>query len=183
MLSFSTRLLKRIRSMEKNNVILIGMPTSGKSTVGVILAKLMGMDFVDKDLLIQKREHRKLSRIIEEDGLEGFLNIENTVCREVNLENTVIATGGSVVYGKEGMKHLKSIGRIIYLDIDYKTLQKRLHHVKQRGVVLKPGQTIKELYDERVTLYNKYADIVLSEEGQGIEETVQKCVEALQKNS
>ena len=100
MLSFSTRLLKRIRSMEKNNVILIGMPTSGKSTVGVILAKLMGMDFVDTDLLIQKREHRKLSRIIEEDGLEGFLNIENTVCREVNLENTVIATGGSVVYGK-----------------------------------------------------------------------------------
>lgn len=165
--------------MDRDNVILIGMPTSGKSTVGVILAKLLEKDFVDTDLIIQKREHRKLSRIIEEDGLERFLDIENRVCREVDLRNTVIATGGSVVYGKEGMEHLKSIGRIIYLEIDYNTLQKRLHHVKQRGVVLKPGQTIKELYDERVVLYKKYADIVLSEEGQGIEETVQKCVEAL----
>lgn len=165
--------------MDRDNIILIGMPTSGKSTVGVILAKLLEKDFVDTDLIIQKREHRKLSRIIEEDGLEGFLDIENSVCREVDLRNTVIATGGSVVYGKEGMEHLKSIGRIIYLEIDYNTLQKRLHHVKQRGVVLKPGQTIKELYDERVVLYKKYADIVLSEEGQGIEETVQKCVEAL----
>jgi len=165
--------------MDRDNVILIGMPTSGKSTVGVILAKLLEKDFVDTDLIIQKREHRKLSRIIEEDGLEGFLDIENSVCREVDLRNTVIATGGSVVYGEEGMEHLKSIGRVIYLEIDYNTLQKRLHHVKQRGVVLKPGQTIKELYDERVVLYKKYADIVLSEEGQGIEEVVQKCVEAL----
>ncbi len=165
--------------MDRDNVILIGMPTSGKSTVGVILAKLLEKDFVDTDLIIQKREHRKLSRIIEEDGLERFLDIENSVCREVDLRNTVIATGGSVVYGKEGMEHLKSIGRIIYLEIDYNTLQKRLHHVKQRGVVLKPGQTIRELYDERIVLYKKYADIVLSEEGQGIEETVQKCVEAL----
>jgi shikimate kinase len=162
-----------------DNIILIGMPTSGKSTVGVILAKLLGMDFVDTDLIIQKREKRKLSQIIEQDGLEGFLAIENKVCCDVDLQNTVIATGGSVVYGEEGMEHLKSIGRIIYLEIDYETLQTRLHHVKQRGVVLKPGQTIKELYDERVTLYKKYADIVLSEEGQGIEETVQKCVEAL----
>ncbi len=165
--------------MDRDNVILIGMPTSGKSTVGVILAKLLEKDFVDTDLIIQKREHRKLSRIIEEDGLEGFLDIENSVCREVDLRNTVIATGGSVVYGEEGMEHLKSIGRVIYLEIDYNILQKRLHHVKQRGVVLKPGQTIKELYDERVVLYKKYADIVLSEEGQGIEEVVQKCVEAL----
>ena len=162
-----------------DNIILIGMPTSGKSTVGVILAKLLGMDFVDTDLIIQKREKRKLSQIIEQDGLEGFLAIENKVCCDVDLQNMVIATGGSVVYGEEGMEHLKSIGRIIYLEIDYETLQTRLHHVKQRGVVLKPGQTIKELYDERVTLYKKYADIVLSEEGQGIEETVQKCVEAL----
>ena len=162
-----------------DNIILIGMPTSGKSTVGVILAKLLGMDFVDTDLIIQKREKRKLSQIIEQDGLEGFLAIENKVCCDVDLQNTVIATGGSVVYGEEGMEHLKSIVRIIYLEIDYETLQTRLHHVKQRGVVLKPGQTIKELYDERVTLYKKYADIVLSEEGQGIEETVQKCVEAL----
>ena len=148
-----------------DNIILIGMPTSGKSTVGVILAKLLGMDFVDTDLIIQKREKRKLSQIIEQDGLEGFLAIENKVCCDVDLQNTVIATGGSVVYGEEGMEHLKSIGRIIYLEIDYETLQTRLHHVKQRGVVLKPGQTIKELYDERVTLYKKYADIVLSEEG------------------
>ncbi|SEP54637.1 shikimate kinase [Lachnospiraceae bacterium NE2001] len=158
------------------NITLIGMPTSGKSTVGVILAKVLGMDFVDTDLIIQRTAGKRLADIIEEDGLEGFLGIENQVCSQVEAENTVIATGGSVVYGEEAMKHLKEISQVIYLEIDYETLEQRLHHVKQRGVVLKPGQTKKELYDERAVLYKKYADEMISEEGLDIEGTVQAII-------
>ncbi|MBO4592350.1 MAG: shikimate kinase [Eubacterium sp.] len=165
--------------MSKSNIVLIGMPTSGKSTVGVILAKLLGMDFIDSDLLIQKKAGRKLAQIIEDDGLEGFLKIEEDVCCSIEAENTVIATGGSVVYGATAMEHFKSIGRVVYLKIDYETLEARLHHTKQRGVVLRPGQSKKDLYDERTVLYEKYADIVISEEGKGIEETVASLKEAL----
>ena len=157
----------------KSNIVLIGMPTSGKSTVGVILAKLLGMDFVDSDLVIQKETGKKLSELIAEAGLDGFIDIET--------ENTVIATGGSVVYGEEAMKHFREIGRVVYLEIDYDTLEARLHHTKQRGVVLREGQTKKELFEEREVLYRKYADICLSEEGMGIEETVQKLGELLSK--
>lgn len=167
---------KLSQDVNKSNIVLIGMPTSGKSTVGVILAKILGKDFVDTDLLIQKEAGRKLSEIIEEDGLDGFLRIEEEVCCNVNAENTVIATGGSVVYGEEAMRHLKKISRIVYLEIDYETLEQRLHHVKQRGVVLKPGQTKKDLYEERIELYKRYADIVVSEEGMDIEGTVNRIV-------
>lgn len=163
----------------KNNIILIGMPTSGKSTVGVILAKLLGMDFVDSDLIIQKKTGKKLAEIIQDEGLDGFMNIEENVCCEIDSQDTVIATGGSVVYSKRAMEHFKTIGRIVYLKIDYDTLEERLHHTKQRGVVLRPGQTKKELYDERTVLYEKYADICVSEEGMGIEETVQKLGEMI----
>ena len=162
-----------------SNIILIGMPTSGKSTVGVILAKLLGMDFVDTDLIIQKKTGRRLSQIIEEDGLDGFVKVEEEVCCNVEASNTVIATGGSVVYGEKAMKHFKDIGKVIYLEIDYETLEERLHHAKQRGVVLRPGQNKKELYDERIVLYQKYADIIISEEGMDIEETAQRCVDVL----
>ena len=165
--------------MSKNNIVLIGMPTSGKSTVGVILAKLLGMDFIDSDLVIQKKAGRKLAQIIADEGLEGFLRIEEDVCCSIEAENTVIATGGSVVYGATAMEHFKSIGRVVYLKIDYETLEARLHHTKQRGVVLRPGQSKKDLYDERTVLYEKYADIVISEEGKGIEETVASLKEAL----
>ena len=164
--------------MKKNNITLIGMPTSGKSTVGVILAKILGMDFVDTDLIIQRKAGKRLANIIAEDGLEGFLSLEEEVCAELEVENTVIATGGSVVYGEKAMAHLKDISHVVYLEIDYETLEKRLHHVKQRGVVLRPGQSKKDLYDERSVLYKKYADVIISEEGLGIEETVQKIVEA-----
>ncbi len=163
----------------KNNIILIGMPTSGKSTVGVILAKLLGMDFVDSDLIIQKKTGKKLAEIIQDEGLDGFMNIEENVCCEIDSQDTVIATGGSVVYSERAMEHFKTIGRIVYLKIDYDTLEERLHHTKQRGVVLRPGQTKKELYDERTVLYEKYADICVSEEGMGIEETVQKLGEMI----
>ncbi|MCR5103087.1 MAG: shikimate kinase [Eubacterium sp.] len=155
------------------------MPTSGKSTVGVILAKLLGMDFVDSDLIIQKKTGKKLAEIIQDEGLDGFMNIEENVCCEIDSQDTVIATGGSVVYSERAMEHFKTIGRIVYLKIDYDTLEERLHHTKQRGVVLRPGQTKKELYDERTVLYEKYADICVSEEGMGIEETVQKLGEMI----
>ena len=165
--------------MSKSNIILIGMPTSGKSTVGVIMAKLLGMDFIDSDLVIQKKAGKKLSQIISEEGLDGFINMEENVCCGIEAENTVIATGGSVVYGKKAMEHFQSIGKVVYLKIEYETLEKRLHHTKQRGVVLRPGQSKKELYDERTVLYEKYADIVLSEEGMGIEETVQELAKTI----
>ena len=159
-----------------SNIVLIGMPTSGKSTVGVILAKMLGMDFVDTDLVIQRRTGKKLKDIIEEEGVEGFLRVEDEACAELEVENTVIATGGSVIYGEAAMKHLKKNSQVIYLEIDYDTLEKRLHHVKQRGVVLKDGQTKKELFDERIVLYKKYADIVISEDNLDIEETVQSII-------
>ena len=166
----------------KDNIILIGMPTSGKSTVGVILAKLLGMDFVDTDLIIQKKTGRRLAEIIEQDGLDGFLRIEEDVCSSLEESNSVIATGGSVVYGNRAMEHLGKIGQVFYLEIDYDTLEQRLHHVKQRGVVLRPGQDKKDLYKERVELYKKYADIVISEEGMDIEETAQMCLEKINLN-
>lgn len=166
----------------KNNIVLIGMPTSGKSTVGVILAKLLGMDFIDSDLVIQKKTGKKLSEIIETEGLDGFIDIENRVCCGIEAQSTVIATGGSVIYGEEAMKHFRETGRVVYLEIDYDTLETRLHHTKQRGVVLRKDQTKKQLFDERVVLYKKYADICLSEEGMGIEETVQKLGEMLSEN-
>ncbi len=163
----------------RENIILIGMPASGKSTAGVILAKLLGMDFVDTDLIIQKKAGKKLSEIIEEDGLDAFLNLENAVCCELNLENTVIATGGSVVYGQGAMKRLRELGKVVYLEIDYDTLEKRLHHMKQRGVVLREGQSKRELFDERVALYEKYSDIKINETDKGVEETVQELVEVI----
>ena len=104
--------------MKKNNITLIGMPTSGKSTVGVILAKILGMDFVDTDLIIQRKAGKRLANIIAEDGLEGFLSLEEEVCAELEAENTVIATGGSVVYGEKAMAHLKDISQVVYLEID-----------------------------------------------------------------
>ena len=161
-----------MQTEKRTNLVLIGMPASGKSTVGVILAKLMGMDFIDTDLLIQKQAGRRLSEIIEEQGLQGFLDLESRVCGAVAAENSVIATGGSVVYGDAAMTHLRSIGRVIYLDVSYENLMKRLHNVRQRGVVLREGQTVESLYAERAPLYQKYADLTVREADGGIEDTV-----------
>ena len=165
--------------MNKGNIILIGMPTSGKSTVGVILAKILGMDFVDTDLLIQKQSGKKLKEILAEDGLEAFLEIEEKACLSVDTECAVIATGGSAVYGRKAMEHFRQIGRIVYLDIDYEMLSGRLHNVRNRGVVLKPGQSIRDLYEERVPLYETYADLTVSERGRDMEETVQAVLKQM----
>ena len=162
-----------------NNVTLIGMPGVGKSTLGVVLAKVMEYQFLDADLLIQKEEKRRLSRIIQEEGIEGFKAIENRVNASIEAENTVISTGGSVVYCDEAMQHLKSIGKVVYLKLSLKALSKRLGNLKGRGVVLKEGQTLKNLYEERIPLYEKYADIVIDEEGKDLESCLQAVLEAL----
>lgn len=164
-----------------NNVTLIGMPGVGKSTLGVVLAKVMEYQFLDADLLIQKEEKRRLSRIIREEGIEGFKAIENRVNASIEAENTVISTGGSVVYCDEAMQHLKSIGRVVYLKLSLEALSKRLGNLKGRGVVLKEGQTLKDLYEERIPLYEKYADIVVDEEGKDLESCLQAVLEALKR--
>lgn len=162
-----------------NNIVLIGMPGVGKSTVGVILAKELGYQFVDADLLIQKQEKRLLKEIIAQEGVDGFIKIENQVNASIEAERTVIATGGSVVYGEEAMEHLKKISTVVYLKLPYETLKKRLGNLKNRGVVLRKGQTLKDLYEERTVLYEKYADITIDEENKGIEETLQYIIKEL----
>ena len=159
-----------------NNVVLIGMPGVGKSTLGVVLAKELGYVFVDADLLIQKREKRLLKDIIAEEGVEGFLKIENDVNASIQTDKTVIATGGSVIYGAEAMEHLKEIGTVVYLKLDYETLDSRLGSLKGRGVVLKDGQTLKSLYEERVPLYEKYADVIVDEYGLDLEATLSEVL-------
>ena len=160
----------------KNNIVLIGMPGVGKSTLGVVLAKELGYEFVDADLLIQKRENRLLKDIIAMEGVDAFLKIENDVNASISAEKTVIATGGSVIYGQEAMNHLKEIGTVIYLKLDYATLDSRLGSLKGRGVVLKDGQTLKSLYEERVPLYEKYADLIVDEYGLDLEATLKEVL-------
>lgn len=164
---------------KKKNIVLIGMPGSGKSTVGVILAKVLGYTFVDSDLLIQKEEKRLLKDIIAKEGQEGFLKIENRVNQSIDGENTVIATGGSVVYCQEAMEHLRRIGTILYLKLDYQILNRRLSNLIGRGVVLKKGQTLKDLYQERAPLYEKYADYIIDEKRTDAEGTLQKILEII----
>lgn len=166
-----------------NNVTLIGMPGSGKSTIGVILAKALGYQFLDTDLLIQKEEKRKLSEIIEQEGPERFKEIENRVNASIDVNHTVIATGGSVVYCEEAMNHLRSIGTVVYLKLSLDSLAKRLGNLQCRGVLLKDGQTLKDLYEERTPLYEKYADVVLDEEGKDLEESLHDLLEILEENS
>jgi shikimate kinase len=150
---------------KRNNLILIGMPASGKSTVGVILAKVIGYDFIDTDILIQRKTGKRLAQIIADDGVEGFLEIENRVNASVEADHCVIATGGSAVYGEEAMRHFKEIGHIMYLKVSYAAIEKRLGNMKKRGVALREGQTLRDLYEERTALYEKYADTVIEEQG------------------
>ena len=156
------------------------MPGVGKSTIGVVLAKVLGYQFIDSDIVIQEREKRLLRDIITQEGVDGFIEIENQVNASLKADKSIIATGGSVVYGKEAMAHLKSIGTVCYLKLSYQQLEKRLSDIKGRGVVLKEGQTLKDLYEERTTLYERYADIVIDEENLTVEMTISKIVEAIQ---
>lgn len=162
-----------------NNLVLIGMPGAGKSTVGVILAKVLGYNFIDSDLLIQEQEKSLLKDIIENKGLENFIKIENQVNSEIEAEQTVIATGGSVIYGKEAMAHLSEIGTIIYLQISLNNIQDRLGNIKQRGVALKKGQNLKELYEERCPLYEEYADHIIDIDNKTVEEVLSSIVHVI----
>lgn len=167
--------------MSKENIVLIGMPGVGKSTVGVILAKVLGYQFIDADLVIQKRENRLLHEIISEEGLDGFLKAEENANVHIaqNEEKSVVATGGSVVYCEKAMQELKKTGRVIYLELEYDQLKKRLGNLKGRGVVLKDGQDLRGLYEERIPLYEKYADLTVNEKNLDVEQTLQKIVDRL----
>ena len=163
------------------NIVLIGMPGVGKSTAGVVLAKVLGYEFIDADLIIQQQEGKLLREIIAEVGTDGFIEVENRVNSQIEVEKSVIATGGSVVYGKEAMQHLREIGTVVYLKVSYDILEKRLHDIKGRGVVLKDGQDLRGLYEERVPLYEKYADITVCEDNLNVEQTIEKITEQLNK--
>ncbi len=162
---------------------MIGMPASGKSTVGVILAKVIGYDFIDSDILIQREEGMRLAEIIEEKGIDGFIEVENRVNASLQASRSVIATGGSAVYGEEAMMHLREIGAIIYLQVDFDVIQRRLRNIRQRGVVLRKGQTLRDLYEERCELYEKYADLIVREGSGEIEEVVARIIRTVRAGS
>lgn len=166
---------------EKENIILVGMPGAGKSTIGIVLAKVLGYDFVDPDLLIQKEKGKFLWQIIDEVGLEGFNAIEEEVNSRIQAVRSVIAPGGSVVYGIRAMEHLKEIGTVVYLDVDLELLEKRVGNLERRGVVKKAGQTLAQLYKERLPLYKKYADVIVHESNDSISETVAVIVDKIGK--
>ncbi|MBP3636754.1 MAG: shikimate kinase [Clostridia bacterium] len=161
------------------NIILIGMPGCGKSTVGVVLAKALGMDFIDSDLLIQRSRNMRLHQIIEQVGDEGFRAIENEVNAAIDVDNCIIATGGSVVYGTEAMEHLRNIGTVVYLHLEYEQVEERLGDLHARGVSMKPGQTLRDLYNERTPLYERYAHVTIPCDGLRLREVVAKIREKL----
>jgi len=168
--------------MNKDNITLIGMPGVGKSTVGVVLAKVLGYRFVDSDLEIQEQTGKLLYQLIDEYGDEGFLEIENRVNAGLQVHNSVISTGGSAVYGEEAMKHLQEISTVVYLKLSHRSLKRRLGDLHKRGVVLKPGQTLRDLMDIREPLYEKYAHIIVDEENLDIRGVVEKITSALKNN-
>ena len=166
---------------KKTNIVLLGMPGSGKSTVGVLLAKSLGMRFIDTDLLIQEQEGRLLKDIIREEGLDEFIAIENRVNAEVTAENSVIAPGGSAIYGDVAMEHFKEMAEIVYLKLSYRSIAKRLGDLTKRGVVFRPGQNLKALYKERCPLYEKYANYIVECDGKNIGETLEAVRKKLGK--
>ncbi len=164
-----------MKNMEnsRKNIVLIGMPASGKSTAGVLAAKTLGFGFIDTDLVIQTQEKKLLSEILQEKGIEEFIRIENRINASLWAERCVISTGGSVVYGEEAMEHLRSIGTIVYLKASYEEIARRLGNIiLARGVVIRKGESLRDLYDERVPLYEKYADYTVDCETHGVEDTV-----------
>lgn len=163
-----------------NSVILIGMPGAGKSTVGVLLAKAIGLDFVDTDLIIQRREGRTLQNIIDTEGLAQFIERENEIVSGVTAPHSVIATGGSVVFGERAMENLCRQGRVVYLRAGFETIRGRISDITTRGVAMSPGQDLRGVYDERCPLYEKYADITVDVDRGTVEQTVSALISALQ---
>ena len=163
-----------------NDIVLIGMPGSGKSTVGVLLAKALGCLFTDVDLLISHRAKKPLQRILDEDGLEAFLALEEEVGSRLRAENTVIATGGSMVLSDKAMRHLKTLGTVVYIDVPFEEIERRVTNIKTRGIVFHPNETLADVYRERKPLYERWADLkVMVEATDGIEDTVDKLIKML----
>lgn len=159
---------------EKKNIVLIGMPGAGKSTVGVVLAKRLGYRFLDSDLVIQEQTKKLLHELITEHGVDGFLKIEEEINASLDCENAVIATGGSVIYGEKAMEHLREIGCVVYLKLSYEEIEERLGDLTARGVALKDGQTLRDLYNERCPLYEKYAHVVQECDGKLVRQIVEE---------
>lgn len=147
----------------RKNLILIGMPASGKSTIGVLLAKVTNRNFMDSDIVIQDTTGKLLRELIADHGPDGFSEIENRINSQIDCDNTVIATGGSAIFGKDAMKHFSKIGTIIYLRVDHDSLMQRIGDLDERGVVHLPGETLLDIMKKREPLYEKYADIVVDE--------------------
>lgn len=163
------------------SIILIGMPSSGKSTLGVLLAKRLGLEFTDSDLLIQKSEGKLLHEIIAEKGNEGFLEVENRVNKSIEERKSIIATGGSVVYCDEAMEHLRTLGKVVYLYAPLEEISRRLGDFSHRGVIMRNGNTLGEMYAEREPLYEKYADIKVDVSANSMAESVEKICQAIDK--
>lgn len=163
------------------NIILTGMPGCGKSTIGVILAKTLGMNFVDTDLIIQQREGRLLQDIIDSDGLPKFLDIEKDAILSRNYENSIVSTGGSAVFREQSMNFLKSDGIVIFIDVAPEVLKKRISNITTRGIAARKGDSIDDIYNERLPLYEKYADFTLKISNESVEASVERMIEILKK--
>jgi len=162
------------------NYVLIGLPGSGKSTLGVLLAKHLGYSFLDADIVIQETTGRLLREIIEERGPEGFIQVENEIGCGINTDRTVIATGGSAILGREAMEHYRENGKVIYLQMSFEEMERRVSSdYRRRGVVIREGQTLRDMYEERCKLYTIYADFTIAEEHMTLDETLQKIVTEL----
>ena len=162
-----------------DNITLIGMPGSGKSTVGVLLAKALGFDFIDTDLTLQQREGALLQNILNERGTEVFLDLEQDAICSVRCKNSIISPGGSCICRERSMAHLKTLGKIVYLRLPLEELETRLNNISTRGIAMEPGQTLQDLYDYRTPLYERWADMTVDCAGQSLEETVAAVLRAL----
>lgn len=165
------------------NVILIGMPGSGKSTVGVLLAKSLLCDFIDTDLIIQNKYAMPLNKIINDFGTDEFIKRENETLSEISVDNCVVATGGSAVYGEKAMQNLKQNAKIVYLKLPVAELERRISNIKTRGIVMEKGETLTSLYLARAPLYEKYADITVDGTHLTAEECVDKIIEELNNSN
>ena len=164
------------------NIVLIGMPGAGKSTLGVLLAKALGMDYVDTDIVIQQHEGRLLQDIIDNDGIEKFMKLEERIVCDLKLNNCVIATGGSLIFSEKAMNVLKQGGQIFYLHVPYEEIEKRLINITTRGIVIKKGNSLKDVYEERVPLYIKHSDKTLDCSNKDIEHCVSEIIEKIQES-
>ncbi len=166
-----------------SNVILIGMPGSGKSTCGVVAAKMLLKNFFDTDLLIQNIEGISLQNIIDNKGNEYFETAEERSLLSLDIKGTVIATGGSVIYSDKAMTHLKSLGTVVFLNLSYDSMCKRISDLSTRGIIMKSGYTLKDMYDERLPLYKKWADIIIDCDNCTVEQTAQAICAAVKNRT